>query len=802
MLKRLVLIMRKQPGFVLLNIAGLTIGITCFLLIAFFVIHELRYDRFHKNHENIYRVKLYGQAGGSIIDNAFTPAPMAQALLNEIPEITDVTRLIPAGDCRIDIGDNVFEENGVFFADSTFFDVFDFSMLEGNPETALTRPRSIVITDEYSRKYFGDLDPLNQSFTLITESDTGLYTVTGIIKDIPSNSHLKFDLLVSMSSIPYQVNNQYWGNNFLYTYFEAVKTAREDAIEIKLKDFIVKHFGAEVERQLGISYEDFLKSGNSFQYMLEPIRDIHFYGASQNAIESPGSITMVHILFVISILILLVAVVNYINLATARSAFRSKEIGVRKVLGESKPSLIRHFLFESVVLVAISSVIALILANLFSPVFNQLISKELTAGISNLSWHAFIIILVLVVGVLAGFYPAFVLASFKPVDVLKRQLTQGPGSRNLRRILVVFQYSVSIIAIAGTLVIYIQTNYMKDKDPGFNRNNLLIINKAEALQIHRETFREQILHINGVEEVGFSTEIPGKDFTTHAFYKVDDPDTKSYSIEHNRVSFDYPEVLGVQLTQGRFFSENFGRDSSSVLINEAAVNYMDIKAPVIGKYLLDSRNQEFKIIGVMENFNTESLHTPVLPVCFTVLPYMNREQYATIRLSGRDMTSIINAVENEWHKLVPDNTFEYFFFDDLWDSLYVKEVTTGKVFIVFSVLAIIIASLGLTGLVTYMAQRRKKEMGIRKVYGASARIIYKMLLNEVVLLALIASLIAWPAVYFALKYWMASFSDKVNINPLIYIISTLLVAGISVLTVSYQNIRLAGTNPVDSLRYE
>jgi len=802
MLKRFILIMRKQPGFVLLNIAGLTIGITCFLLIAFFVIHELSYDRFHKNHENIYRVKLYGQAGGSIIDNAFTPAPMAQALLNEIPEITDVTRLIPAGHCRIDIGDNAFEENGVVFADSTFFDVFDFSMLDGNPGTALTRPRSIVITDEYSRKYFGDLDPLNKSFTLITESDTGLYTVTGIIKDIPSNSHLKFDLLVSMSSIPYQVNNQYWGNNFLYTYFEAVKTAREDAIEIKLKDFIVKHFGAEVERQLGISYEDFLKSGNSFQYMLEPIRDIHFYGASQNAIESPGSITMVHILFVISILILLVAVVNYINLATARSAFRSKEIGVRKVLGESKSCLVRHFLFESVVLVAISSVIALILANLFSPVFNQLISKELTAGISNLSWHVFIIILVLVVGVLAGFYPAFVLASFKPVDVLKRQLTQRPGSRNLRRILVVFQYSVSIIAIAGTLVIYIQTNYMKDKDPGFNRNNLLIINKAEALQIHRETFREQILHINGVEEVGFSTEIPGKDFTTHAFYKVDDPDTKSYSIEHNRVSFDYPEVLGVQLTQGRFFSENFGRDSSSVLINEAAVNYMDIKAPVIGKYLLDSRNQEFKIIGVMENFNTESLHTPVLPVCFTVLPYMNREQYATIRLSGRDMTSIINAVENEWHKFVPDNTFEYFFFDDLWDSLYVKEVTTGKVFIVFSVLAIIIASLGLAGLVTYMAQRRKKEMGIRKVYGASARIIYKMLLNEVVLLALIASLIAWPTVYFALKYWMASFSDKVNINPLIYIISTLLVAGISVLTVSYQNIRLAGTNPVDTLRYE
>jgi putative ABC transport system permease protein len=796
--------LRRQSGFILLNVLGLTVGLASFLFISLYVINELSYDRFHKNYENIYSIKVVGRLAGGVLDQAVTAAPMANAILNDYPEVLAATRVTQLGSWLIRFGENKFNEDGVLFADSTFFKVFDFKLLKGDPNTALVRPRSMVLTEKYAKKYFGKQDPMGQK--MIVEADSVLYTVTGVVQDVPDNSHIKFDMLASISTYPGQANNQNWVSHNFYTYIVVKDGTDIKALQEKFQEMVTKYVGPQIQQILGYSIDDFRKAGNDFSYVLEPLKDLHLKGATQYNLEPNGSLTTVYIFAVIALLILIVAIINYVNLATAKSAGRAKEVGVKKVSGAYKSGLIFQFLGESFIIVTFATVLAVLLVYLFIPAFNNLIGKEISVGLfDNASGLLSLIALVIVVSISAGFYPAFVLASFNPVEVLKGTLNPGSMSKNLRGILVVFQFTVSVIIIIGSTIVYSQLNFMTKKDIGFEKENLIIIRRPDAFWRQLESFRSQLLEIPGVDKVGFSRQVPGYNFNNNAFLNDEDPEKKTYLLQQTQVSFDFPEALGVHLVEGRFFSREFSTDSLAVLINEAAVKSLGLTNPV-GKYILQPRGpqqfQKLKIIGIMKDFNITSMHKAIDPVCFTVLGRGGGDQFATVRLTGKNVQATIRAIEEKWQSFTTRQPFQYDFFTDIWNNLYKTEMKTGKIFILFSILAIFIACLGLIGLITYITNKRTREIGIRKTYGASIQIVLMLLSKEVLKLILISSVIAYPIAYFGSNYWLEGFADKVKISPFIYIIATLMVLIIGWLSTSYQTIKAANRNPANALRIE
>ena len=796
--------MRRQRGYIILNILGLAIGLTSFLFITLYVINELSYDRFHKNYKNIYSLKVVGRLAGGVLDQAVTAAPMAQAMLNDYPEVLHATRVTQMGAWLIIFGENRFNEDGVLFADSTFFDVFDFKLLKGDPKTALVRPRSMILTEEYAKKYFGKQDPMGQK--MIVEADTILYTVTGVIQNIPDNSHIKFDMLASMSTYPGQANNQFWVSHNFYTYIVVKDGTDRNALQTKFQGMVTKYVGPQIQQVLGYSIDDFRKAGNDFSYVLEPLKDLHLKGATQYNLEPLGSLTTVYIFAVIAILILVIAVINYVNLATARSAGRAKEVGVKKVAGANKTGLISQFLGESLIIVTFATILAVLLIYALTPSFNQLIGKVLSISLFD-SFLGFIslVALIIIIGISAGFYPAFVLSSFNPVEVLAGTLNPGSISKRLRGLLVVFQFTISIVIIIGSIIVFNQLNFMTTKDLGFKKENLIVIRRPDAFYRQLEAFRDQLLQLPGVEKVGFSRQVPGINFSNNAFLNDEDPEKKTYLLQQAQVSLDFPQALGVQLLEGRFFSREYSTDSTAVLINEAAVKSLGLKDPA-GKNILQPRGpqqfQKMKIIGVMKNFNITSAHKPIDPVCFTVMFRGGGDQFATVRLTGKDVNATIKAIEQKWQNFTTKQPFQYDFFTDTWNHLYTAEMKTGKIFILFSLLAIFIACIGLLGLVTFITNKRTKEIGIRKTYGASIQIVLSLLSKEVVYLILISSLIAYPIAYFGSRYWLEGFADKVNINPFVFILATIVALVIGWLSIMYQTMKAARYSPANALRVQ
>jgi putative ABC transport system permease protein len=796
--------MRKQRGFLLLNVGGLAIGLTSFMFITLYVIHELSYDRFHKNYKNIYSLKVVGRMAGGVLDQAVTAAPMAQAMLNDYPEVLHATRVTPMGAWLIRFGENKFNEDGVLFADSTFFNVLDFKLLSGDPKTALVRPRSMILTEDYAKKYFGNQDPMGQR--MIVEADTILYTVTGVVQNVPDNSHIKFDMLASMSTYPGQANDQNWVSHNFYTYIVVKDGTDSKILQEKFQGMVTKYVGPQIQQILGYSIDDFKKAGNDFSYALEPLQDLHLKGATQYNLEPLGSMSTVYIFAVIAILILIIAIINYVNLATAKSAGRAKEVGIKKVSGANKRGLISQYLGESLLIVTMATLIAVLMVYAFIPLFNQLIGKELSfADFDGSKGLIALIILIIVVGISAGFYPAFVLASFNPVEVLKGTLNPGSMSKRLRGILVVFQFTVSIVIIIGSIIVYSQLNFMTKKDLGFEKENLIVIRRPDAFFRQMSSFRDQLLQIPGVEKVGYSRQVPGTNYNNNAFFNDEDAEKKTYLLQQSQVSFDFPEALGVRLTEGRFFSREFNTDSLAVLLNEAAVKSLGLKDPV-GKYILQPRGpnqfQKLRIIGIMKDFNITSMHKPIDPVCFTVLGPGGGDQFATVRLSGNHINATIREIEQKWMSFTSMQPFQYDFFTDTWNNLYKSEMKTGKIFILFSILAIFIACIGLLGLVTYITNKRTREIGIRKTYGASINVVLRLLSKEVVYLILLSSVIAYPVAYFGAKYWLEGFADRISVSLFVYLSATLIVLIIGWMSISYQTIKAANYNPARALRIE
>lgn len=794
--------MKKQSGYLVLNLTGLTIGITSFLLISLFVFHELSFDRFHKNYENIYRIKITGLMAGSTINQAVSAAPMAQALLKDYPEVENAVRIFKSSSDSwlVKHGDIRFFEDALLFADSSFFTVFDFKLLRGDPKKALVNPKSVILTEKVAIKYFGKEDPIGKRLSL--EADSNLYTVTGVVQDIPSNSHFNFNMLCSLISLPNSRSTNWIGHS-MYTYVVLKDGTIKSEMEAKFPEMLLKYVGPQLKQFIGVTIEEFQKAGNQFRYELEPLKDIHFKGAPQYPLKVAGSLSSVYIFTIIALLILGIAVINYINLATAKSSGRAKEVGIRKVSGSDKTSLVIQFIGESMIIVTFATIIASFLVLALAPLSNQLTGNVISTGIfSGYKGVPGLLLLIVFVGTAAGFYPAFVLASFNPVEVLRGTLSQGSGSKKLRGVLVVFQFTVSIVIIIGAIVVYRQLNFMTSSDMGLEKENLLVIKRPDVLGNQIDSFKEQVLQIPGIEKAANATSIPGKLYSNNAFLLDNDANKATHLMMQDQISYGYPEVLGIKIDEGRFFSRDYGTDTTAILINETAVKSLGLKDP-LGKYILQPSGPgkfvKRKIVGVMKDFQIESLHTRISPVCFTFMSG-NYPGYLCLRLNGKNVNETIRAVEILWSEFSNRQPLQYSFFDEEFNKSYETESKTVRVFILFSFLAIFIACLGLIGLITYTTTIRSREVGVRKAFGASIHSIVVLLSGEVIALIIISSLIAYPVVYFGTQAWLEGFVEKVKISPFIYIFASLTALVIGWLSIGYQALKAAKRNPLHALR--
>ncbi|MEQ9424871.1 MAG: ABC transporter permease [Cyclobacteriaceae bacterium] len=788
----------KHKGYFAINISGLAIGIASFTFIASYIINELSFDNFHSKHSNIYRIRNEAVIRGQANNEATTSAPLAKLLVERYPEVLKATRIKRMGSKLVGVGEKKISEEGILYADDQLFEVFDFKLLKGNPATALRDPRSIILTESYAEKYFGYNDPMGELVTI--EEDTIFYKVTGIIEDAPANSHIQFDMLASLSSTPYESSTR-WVGTSLHTYAVLVDGASAYELMEKSHELFYEFMAKEIEYYTGLAIAEWEGAGNSVRFRFEPLTDIHLKSTANDQLEAGGNITYIYIYGLIGLVILSIAIFNFVNLATAHSATRAKEVGVRKVIGSTKRGLIYQFIFESVLVSVIAAILSAIAMVMLTPSFHELVGRELAVDLTSTHVGPLaLIILALAVGIIAGCYPAFILSAFKPADVLKGKLKTGFRSGWFRNLLVTLQFTASIVIIIGTVVIYNQIDFMLSKNLGFDKDQTLVIKRPDWLNNSLEVFKEDLRQNPNVSVVSNSETIPGKGYEIRSYRKKDDPTT--FLFQNNQVSYDHLELMGLELVSGRFFSKEYGLDSNAVVLNQSAVKTLGYQDP-IGKTLSSAfkKDRPLTIIGVVKDYNVESLHKTVTPLSLELDP--TAKGYVTVKLSNsKNIRETVQFVEETWQKHAKDKPFQYFFFDEDYQKLYKSETNTGQVLLVFATLSVFIACLGLIGLISYTAAIRKKEIGIRKVLGASVGSMVRLLSSEVVRLIVIATLISWPLAYFATEFWLQDFANRIVVSPWIYSFSTLALVAVVALAISFQTLKASMGNPVDSLRQE
>jgi putative ABC transport system permease protein len=796
----------KHRNYFLINITGLTIGMACFIMIALYVANELSYDRFHSRAGNIYRVNTKFTNPNGSGDRAVCHSPLARTMLNTYPEVESATRVLRIGTLRIgtpDSGREHYSEDGVLYTDSSFFDVFDFKLLKGNPKTALVKPASLVLTETYAKKYFGDEDPLGKQIT-VEDDDRFFYVVTGVVADVPANSHIQFDMLISLSTSELWNNDSWIASTAMHTYVMLRPDADAKALEKKMQDIVYKYLGPEIAHYSGLTMAQWEKAGGYTGYYLIPLNDIHLYSTSTEELEPGGRISYLIIYALIALIILFIAIFNFVNMATAQSALRAKEVGVRKVVGSTRGGLIFQFILESVIVSALAAIVAGILVTWLSPLFTGLVGKQLAFGItSHYVGSLSLVALAVIVGLLAGSYPALVLSSILPIDVLKGTLHKGTRTGWVRNFLIVVQFTASMVIIIATMVVYQQLDFMLTRNLGFNKDNILVIQRPDVLKEGQEAFKNALLANPNITAVAHSNTLPGKLYPQRSYRLKGN--AESFVFKFNHVSHTFREVMGLELVAGRFFSNEHRMDSSAVVINEAAAKAFGFENP-IGQQLTSPWHggDLVTIIGVVKDFNFESLRSKIEPIAFELMPEnSNQGGFITVRL-GRDenVRQTVQFIESTWAQHSNGKLFEAFFFDNDYEKLYQSEITTGKVLLVFASLSIFIACLGLVALLAYTVAIRKKEIGVRKILGAGMGSLVNLLSAEVAKLIVIAAFVAWPLAYLGTRYWLQNFVDQIEIKPWLYLSATGVVVLICGLAVSLQVVKAAGENPVHALRQE
>jgi putative ABC transport system permease protein len=788
----------KYKMFSAINILGMTIGITSCLFIVLYVSHELSYDRFHADADRIYQVGLHGKIGGQDIRVASTCPPMAEALVNDIPEVESSMRIAPMfGNPVVRNGEKIFTEEKVFLVDSNFFSFFSYKLLSGDANTALTEPNTVVLSERLAEKYFGKENPVGGLLVIGNENKT--YKVTGVAENAPGNSHFNYEMLVSASSSD-NLKRNIWLNNFMFTYFKVRPNTSVAEVEKKFVPMVEKYIGPELERFMGVTLKQMQEAGGAYGYYTTNIKDIHLHSTSQGDLEPGGNVMYVYFFSGIGLFIILIACINFMNLSTARSAGRAKEVGLRKTLGSLRGQLIGQFIAESTLYSALAIALALTACYYLLPYFNILSGKELDMQpLLSAAYVAGLLALLVVVGVVSGSYPAFYLTSFKPVEVLKGKIRAGAKSKGIRSALVVFQFGLSIFLIIFTVVVYQQVQYMQEKNLGIDRNNVLIINNTARLGNNQEVFRNGLTQITGIGKVSYTNNtFPGVNNTTVFKTAASEQD---HIMGVYYADYDHQEVLRFELKDGRYFSRDFLTDSLAILINEAAAKEFGFANPVGEEILYNdggSAFKKYKVIGVIKDFNFESFKNQVRPLSVLLTQNANN---LMIRYEG-NASEMIAGVEKLWKQQAANEPFEYTFLDENFDRLFRAEQRMGKLFTVFSVLAIFIACLGLFALATFTTEQRTKEIGIRKSMGASVISLSILLSKEFTRLVVIAFIPAAAVAWYVSDTWLNGFAYRVELNPLVFALSGIAAILIAWLTVSYQSIKAAMANPVESLRYE
>lgn len=789
----------RNRVFSFINMFGLAIGLACCMLISGYLYQELTYDTYAANAKQLYRVNL-GTVGSVGTDSyPIVDIAVGEGMKNAFPEIAAFTRLSNLAPTFVKANDQQFKESNISMADANFLEMFSIPLLEGDAKSCLTEPNTIVLTKAMAKKYFGDASALGKM--LIVGDKT--MKVTGVIDKVPDNSHFHADGFASMISY-IAGRQQTWSNVGFYTYLLLNKNADPKKLQAQFPQLVAKYVVPEIQRDMGVSMAEAQKSVNTFLFTLQPITDIHLYSHTKYEREANGDINYIYIFGALAIFILLLACINFTNLSTAASAKRSKEVGIRKVLGSLKNSLISQFLTESVLLTTLAMVCALGLVFLLLPYFNDIAGKNITM-MFYLNYKAIFIelLIALIVGIAAGIYPAFFISSFKILSVLKSN-SSTQGSRSLLRSgLIVFQFFISTAFIIATFIVYQQLHFMQNKKLGYDKEQVLVINDTYTLKNNLVPFKNQLLQDKRVVNATITSDVPVRANDGTQIYLKSTTGSEGHSEIHANIyhiDADYIPTMGMKMAAGRNFVAGSKADSTGVLVNETAIHELGLdKTDPIGKTIVRSGQREFNIVGVVKDFQYSSAKQKIAPLMMLL---GNSNGSVIVKVKTADMHGLVTSIENKWNDYHADAPFSYTFLDDQFAQLYVAEARTGKIFTSFAILAVIIASLGLFGLSAFSIRQRVKEIGIRKVLGASSGSITGMLSAQFLKLVGISVLIAIPVTWYAMHRWLQEFAYRIEIQWWVFVLAGALALTVAFITVSFQTIKAALTNPVKSLRSE
>jgi putative ABC transport system permease protein len=793
---------KRQRAYIIINILGLSIGIACSLLIAIFVINEASYDKFNTKKDRIFRLILNGKIGGQEITGCSTPAVMGPTMAKEFPEIEDCLRMSGWGPTVVEYNKQVFTEEHMVEADSSFFNFFSIPVLKGDPANLLNAPKKVVLSKSTARKIFGEENPIDKPIKI--GSDTVKYTVSGVMDDVPGNSHFEANMVGSFMTNR-RSSDPTWLNNSFATYLLLKPNSSYKTVDEKIPELLRKYVGPEIQKYMGVTLEDFLAQGNKYRYFLQNLTDAHLDPSIQQEFKAASDPKYLLIFGSVAILIVLIAAVNFMNLSTAQASRRAKEVGIKKISGSTRGMLIIQFLSESFILSLIALFFAIVLIKITLPYFNDLLDTNLTLGLFR-NWYTIpgLIIFTMIVGFLSGSYPALFLSSFNPYEVLKGSVRNSKNNGRLRRILVVFQFAVSILLIIGTLIMYRQINYMINKDVGFNKEQVIVINRAEAVGGKMKSFKETVKNIPGVVNISSSTAVPGR-INNNNGYMIEGRKDETFLAVTNWADYNFLETYGMTLVSGRDFNESYSSDQQACIVNETAKK--DFNITDIEKVRFMNPDESGKIvyipiIGVVKNFNFESLRNPIGPY---LIRFQNEGMlwgYISVRLSPQNISKTISEIEKVWKEYVSNNPLQYYFVDEDFEQMYIQEKQNAQMAVIFSILAIFVASIGLFGLTSFTVEQRTKEIGVRKAMGSSVGEIYFVISREVLILVSISALIAWPLIYYIAGNWLENFYYRINTGILSLFAGLAIALSIALITISYRIMKAASINPAQSLKYE
>lgn len=788
-----------------INIIGLAIGLASCMLISLYVLDELSFDRFHEKGNRIVRVVFKGVMQGGEMKEAHVMPPTAAALKADYPEVMEATRLRQGGSPMVLLNQKLYSDDRLAFVDSNFLQVFTFPLLEGNAKTALLQPNTIVISKKLADKYYGKQDAIGQTLTF--KDGKTPFTVTGVMQEMPANSHIRFDMLASMSSLE-EAKSSTWMTSEFFTYLVLPEGYDYKKLEAKLPLTVAKYMGPQLQQALGFTYAEFAKKGNKIGLFLQPLHDIHLHSEFQYELSPTGDVRYVYIFGAIAIIMLLIACINFMNLSTAGSSKRAREVGVRKVMGSEKIELVAQFLTESTLLTGIALILGTIICLAGLPLLNSLSGKTLGFKLESIpALLPALLLFGLFVGVFAGSYPAFFLSAFKPISVLKggSSLKLNASGKNigLRSGLVVFQFFVSITLMVGTTVVYQQLKFIQNKKLGYDKDQVLVV-PAWALGKNTAVFRDELLRDSRVSNISLSGYVPAGPSDNNN-YMITPQNNESQLLKTLRyeIDYNYLATLGMEIVQGRNFSKAYGTDSSAIILNETAARELGWQKDAVGKTVSRRSNEgkgsDYHVIGVVKDFHFKSLKDKISPLVMTLNQGFG---WMIIKTKNKEVAGLLAAMKSHWESFNPDMPFTYSFLDERFNETYKAEQKTGQILGLFAGLTIFVACMGLFGLAIFTAEQRTKEIGVRKVLGASVAAIVALLSKDFLQLVGIAIVIALPVSWWLMSQWLQGFAYKVEISWWLLALVSLLSVAIALFTVSFQSIKAALMNPVKSLRSE